>query len=168
MQVLQRVDDEAVVGEDRLPGEGPDQVRDEEGRDEEEQEQVLPAAAAEGDPVCDRVADDERECRRDACVLERPDELRAVVPDRVPVVPPRPGERVAEVDVARLQRLVGEIAERNDEERRQPQDARREQQVRREAPMSVEEAQACRLFGSDGSEAKPPILTAAPQAAPRR
>ena len=60
----QDVEDEAAVGEDRLPGERPDQVRDEERRDDREQEEVLPAAAAEGDPVDERVADDERDRRR--------------------------------------------------------------------------------------------------------
>ena len=48
---LEHVDDDALVGEDRLPGERPDQVGDEEGRDDEEEEQVLPAPAAERDPV---------------------------------------------------------------------------------------------------------------------
>ena len=79
VEVLERVDDEAVVGEDRLPGERPDQVRDEERRHDDQQQQVLPPAAAERDPVRDRVAEDEREQRRDAGVLDRADELRAVV-----------------------------------------------------------------------------------------
>ena len=42
-----------------------------------------------------------------------------VVGDRGLVVAERPGERVAEVDVPRLQRLVAEEPERDDEEHRQ-------------------------------------------------
>ena len=41
VQRPQRVGDEAVVSEDRLPGQRPDQVGDEERRDDREQEQVL-------------------------------------------------------------------------------------------------------------------------------
>ena len=75
VQMLERVNDEAVVREDGLPGQGSDQIRDEERRDDEQQQEVLPPAAAERDPVRDRVAQQEREQRRDSRVLERTDEL---------------------------------------------------------------------------------------------
>src|SRR5207247_10309540 len=47
VEMPERRRDEAAVREDRLPREGPDQVGDEEGPDDEEQEHVLPAPAAE-------------------------------------------------------------------------------------------------------------------------
>ena len=75
VQMLERVNDEPVVGEDGLPGERPDQVRDEERRHDEEQQEVLPPTAAERDPVRDGIAQHERKNGRDPCVLERTDEL---------------------------------------------------------------------------------------------
>ena len=59
VQVAEDRDDEAVILQDRLPGERPDEVRDEERRDDEQEQQVLPAPAAEGDPVREGVADEE-------------------------------------------------------------------------------------------------------------
>ena len=138
---LERVHDEAVVGEDRLPGERPDQVGDEEGRDDDQQQQVLPAAAAERDPVRDRVADHEREQRRDPRVLERADELGAVVRDRVPVVAPRPREGVSRrrscPTAATGRRGSPSGTRKKTAEEEQPG---REQQVRRQPAMPVEEA----------------------------
>ena len=139
VETLERIHDEPVVREDRLPGERPDQIGDEERRDDEKQQEVLPPSAAKGDPVGDGITDQQCEQRRDSRVLERADELGAVVPDRVPVVSPRPGERVPEVDVAGLQRLVREEAQRDEEEHREPRDAGREQQVRRQPTMAMEE-----------------------------
>ena len=64
-----------------------------------------------------------------------------VVPgERVPVVPELPPERVPEVERPLLQGLVGEEAERDDEEDRQPEQTRRQQKVRDEAAVTVEEA----------------------------
>src|SRR4029450_2385211 len=113
---------------------------DEERRDDAEQQEVLPPAAAERDPVRDGIAHDERERSRDPGVLERADEVAAIVADRVPVVAPGPGERVAEVDRPGLEGLVGEEAERQEEEDRQPRYPGREQQVRRQTAVTVEEA----------------------------
>src|SRR5207248_1941345 len=138
VQVAQRSDDEAVVGEDRLPRERADQVRDEEGRDDQQEEKVLPPAAAEGDPVGDRIADQERDRRREPGVLERAEELRLVVANRVPVVPPGPGERVAELDRPGLERLVSEKPERDEKENSQPEHTGRKEQVRRKPAMTME------------------------------
>src|SRR5205085_3440597 len=119
-----------------------DQVRDEERRDDEEQEQVPPAPTAERDPVRERIAEQQREHRRDPCVLERARELRAVPADRGAVVPPRPRERVADVEVARLERLVDEKPERDREEEGEVDQPRRKQEVRRQAAVAVQESQA--------------------------
>ena len=136
----ERPDDEALVRQDRLPRQRPDQVGDEERADDEEQQHVLPAAAAERDPVRERVADQQREDRRDAGIFERADELGVVVAKRVRVVVPGPVERIAEPEgVAGLERLVPEEPERGDEEQREPRQARREQEVRRQPAMPVEE-----------------------------
>ena len=62
------------------------------GGDHEQEEQVLPASAAERDPVRERVADRERRHGRDPRVLERADELRLVRRDGVAEVRPRPAE----------------------------------------------------------------------------
>src|SRR5205085_7001845 len=95
----------------------------------------------------DRVAQHEGENGRNSRVQDRALELAAVAADRVPVVAPSPGERVAEVDAPRLQRLVGEEAERDEEEDAQPEHPRREQQVGRQPTMAVEEAHSLRLLG---------------------
>jgi hypothetical protein len=142
VKVLQRADDESVVGENRLPGKRPNEIRHEERRDDEQQQQVLPAAAPERDPVCDGITEHEGEQRRDPGVLEGPDELRAVVAKGIPVVAPRPREGVTDVEVPRLQRLVCQKAERDHEEDAQPQDAGCEQQVRRQAAVPVEKFHA--------------------------
>ena len=134
----QGADDETVVGEDRLPGERPDQIRDKERRDDEEEQQVLPAPAAKRDPVRNRIADQERKHRCDARVFERADEVPFVVPDCVPVVPPGPAERVAEVERARFERLVSEKPEWDEEENGEPEHAGREQEVRRQPPMPMQ------------------------------
>ena len=76
---LERVHHEARVRQDRLPRQRADQVRDEERHDHEQQQRVPVAAAAERDHVRERVADQEREQRGQAGVLERADELLVVV-----------------------------------------------------------------------------------------
>ena len=114
----QHADDRPVVGEDRLPRDRPDQVGDEERRDDEDEEDVLPLPRPEGDPVRERVAERERQHGRDPRVPERPHELLAVVRERLAVVGELPGELVAREDPA-LQRLVGEEPER-DARRRPP------------------------------------------------
>ena len=53
-----------LVGEDELPGEDPDHERDEERQQHQEEQRRLVAPAVEGDPVGDRVHDDERDHRR--------------------------------------------------------------------------------------------------------
>ena len=93
----------AVVGEDRLPGDGPDQVGGEERRDHREQHHVPPSPRLEGDRVGERVGDQQREQRRRPGVLEGADELRVVERQRVAVVRPVPAEFEA-ADDARLER----------------------------------------------------------------
>jgi hypothetical protein len=98
VQVAQRLHDETLVGQDVLPGQRADQIRDEERRDDRQQQQVLPASAAECDPVRQRVADHEREHGRDPGVDERADQVLVVGLDRVPVVRELPRELEAEVE----------------------------------------------------------------------
>src|SRR6266567_3522356 len=143
--VAQDADHHALIGEDRLPRERPDQVGDEEGSDDEEQEQVLPASAAKRDPVGERIAEEKRQDRRDPRVLERADEVPAVVPNRIPVVPPGPGEGVADVEAPRFERLVREETEWDDEEEPEIEQPGRKQEVGREIPMTVQESHAYRL-----------------------
>jgi hypothetical protein len=64
-----------------------------------------------------------------------------VLRDRVDVVRELPRELVAEVERARLQRLVEEEPERREEEDREPREPRCQQQVRDDAAVPVEEAQ---------------------------
>ena len=142
---LHDADDESVVREDVLPGQRPDQVRDEERGDDEEQEQVLPAPAAERDPVGQRVRDEEREDRGDPRVLERADELLLVGAEGLRVVLPGPGERVPDAHRPLLQRRVPEVVERDDEEEEQEGDPRSQQQVRGQPAVSMEEAHASRV-----------------------
>ena len=133
------VEHEAVVREDRLPRDRPDEVRDEERRDHEDEEDVLPAPGAERDPVGERVAEEERDERRDPGVDERADQLLAVVRDGLGEVRERPRELEVRVDPG-LERLVGEVAEREDEEEEEPQHPGREQRERRGPAVAVEEA----------------------------
>ena len=58
--VLERAQDHAVVGQDLLPGQRPDDERREEGQDDEQQQDVLEPTAAVGDRPRDRVAEHER------------------------------------------------------------------------------------------------------------
>ena len=95
--------DGAFVGEDRLPGDGPDQVGGEERRDDREEHRVPPAPGLEGDRVGERIADQQRQQRRQAGVEEGADELRVVQRQRFAVVRPVPvNSRLA--DDARLER----------------------------------------------------------------
>ncbi len=96
-------------------------------------------ARPECDPVRERIAEEKRRDRRDSRVLERTDELCPVAADRVPVVPPRPGERVTDFEGARPQRLVRKEAEGNDEEEREIQQAGCKQEIRRQPSMPVQE-----------------------------
>ncbi len=77
-------DDRALVGEDVEPGERPDEVRDEEGRDDEEQEEVPPRPGPERDPVDERIREQQARDGRDPGVQERAHELLVVVADRRP------------------------------------------------------------------------------------
>ncbi len=75
---LQHVRHRAFVGEDRLPGDGPDQVGGEERRDDREQQRVSPSPGLERDHVGERVGDHQREQRRRPGVEEGADELGVV------------------------------------------------------------------------------------------
>src|SRR5207248_10610925 len=109
MDVGEQPDDEPVIGEDRLPGQRADEIGDEERRDDAQEQQVLPAATPERDPVRHGIADNERDQGGQAGVDERALELAAVALERAPVVAPLPGEVETEDDAPRLQRLVDEI-----------------------------------------------------------
>ena len=122
VDVLQEADDWALVREDVQPRERPDQVRDEERRDDREQEQVPPRARAERDPVHERVREQQRDDGRDARVQERAEELLAVVRERLREVRELPRELEVRED-PRLQRLVPEEAERDQEEQPEPERA---------------------------------------------
>ena len=68
------------------------------------------------------------------------DEPGVVALERVPVVAPGPVEGVPDVERARLEGLVPEEPQRDQEEDRKPGHARQEQQVGRQTSMAVEEA----------------------------
>ena len=123
----QGLDQRALVGEDRLPGERPDQVGGEEGGDDGEQDQALPAPGAEGDRVCERVGDRESQHRGDGAVCERAHELLAVGRERIAEVPERPVEDEAVLERAALERDDAHEEHRHDEEEAEPQRPRRQQ-----------------------------------------
>ena len=135
---MEKGNDDAVVGEDRLPREGPNQVRDEERRDHEQEEEVLPPPTAKRDPVRERVTDRERDRRRGPRVLERADELRLVGGDGVAEVPPRPAE-AEEREEPLLEGHLPEVVHRHDEEDEQPRHPRGEERIRRQPSAAMEE-----------------------------
>src|SRR5207247_9057535 len=98
--------------------------------------------------VRNRKPTDDRDHDRDRCILKRANEVAVVVPDRVPVIAPLPREGVAEVDRARLERLVAEEAQRDEEEDGEPEQPRRQEQVRPQPSMTMKEAHATRRSGS--------------------
>ena len=85
VQMLQQPDGRAAVVEDRLPGERADEERREEGQDDQAEQQVLEPAAPEGDDVGERVAERERHQRRGDGVVQRAQEMSAVVAQGVAV-----------------------------------------------------------------------------------
>ena len=138
--VLRAVQDPPVVGEDRLPGDGPDDVAREERQDDEQQQDVLPAPGLEGDEVRQRERDDQAQHGRRRRVAERALQLARVVRDRVRV--DGPVERLAEprVRVAGLQRDPQLVDDRDGEEHDEPQHAGRQQDVRQQgAPAAQRE-----------------------------
>ena len=131
------VHDEAVVGQDRLPGQGAHQEAGEERRDHQHQHEVLPPAGLERDGVGQRVGEQQREHgrqrRRTAATAGTAPGTSA---SASPVVRERPGHRVAG-----LERAVGVVERRGDqldgrhhEEDDQPEHARQQQQVARLGP----------------------------------
>ena len=155
VDVAQDPDDRPLVGKDVEPRERPHEIGDEERRDDDEQEEVPPRPGAEGDPVDERVREDEACDRRDPRVDERANELLSI-----PAVGVRAQcvheirELPAEMEVRKdpgLQRLIAEKPHRHQKEDREPEHPWREQQVGREAPMAVEERSHRRnlvLFGA--------------------
>ena len=131
-------DDRPLVGQDVQPRERPHEIRDEERRNDEQQEEVAPRACPERDPVDERIREDETRDRRDACVHERAHELLVVVADPVREVRELPRELEVREEPG-LEGLVAQECERDQEEDRQPEDPRREQEIGRDAPVSVEE-----------------------------
>ena len=146
------------------PGEHPHQVVDPEGEDQEQEHDPAPAAGVAGGEVGDRVADQEREPERDRDEDERAhedcEELLAVpdVLERLEHVADVPVERIPERDRLRERVLVPEgdgyhRIEGEQEEDRQPEDARE-----REQPPGP-----ARCHGSAGLELRPglvPVLLA--------
>ncbi len=126
-EAAKRLDRRALIGEDRLPGERPDQVGGEEGRDHREQQQPLPAPDPEGDRVGKRVGDRQREDGGDGAVGERAPELLSVGRDRVGEVAERPVEDEAVLDRAALERDDAHEEHGHDEEDDEPERARRRQ-----------------------------------------
>ncbi len=92
MQVSEKTDDRPLVREDVQPGERSHEVRDEERSDDEEEEQVPPRTCPEGDPVHQRIRQNQTGDRRDTRVHERPYELLVVVADPVREVGELPRE----------------------------------------------------------------------------
>ena len=133
VQRLQDVHHEAVVGQDRLPGQRAHQEAGEERRDHHHQHEVLPAAGLERDRVGERVGQQQRETGRHAGVQQGPQERRLERLQRVPVVRERPGHRVAGVEraVGVVERRGDQLDRRDEEEHDQPEHAGQQQPVAR-------------------------------------
>ena len=123
-------EDDAVVRQDDLPRDGPQQEAREERRDDHEQQQVLVGAAAERDGVGQREPERERQDRGQPAVHDRPADPRPVLLERLRVDPPVPALLEAVVDVPGPQRDQEHLDRRVDVEDGQEQQARREQRVR--------------------------------------
>ena len=130
--VAQALDHPAGVGEDQLPRHRPQHIGREERQDDQQQDQVLVATGLEGGEVREREADDQAQHGRRRGVADRADELDVVVLDRVRVGAEGPVERVAGLRVARLQRHVDLVDQREREEHDQPQQPRPEEQPGKE------------------------------------
>ena len=136
VQELQRGDHPALVGQDLLPGDGPQQEADEERRDHQHQQQVAPPPGLERDRVGQRVGDGERQHGGDERVQERAAERRGVLAERLGVVGERERLRVdADLGALRpgLRGRREQRDERHEEEDRQPGHAGQQQEVRRAA-----------------------------------
>ena len=132
--VLERAEEDPVVGQDDLPGDRAEQEAREERRDDQEQQQVLVAAAAERDRVGEREAEGEGEDRGQPAVHDRAGDPRPVLGDRLRVDAPVPGLREPVLDVPGPQRHEEHLEGRVDEEDGQPQQAGQEQRVRGDGP----------------------------------
>ena len=109
VEITQEPDHRALVGEDVQPGERANEVRDEERGDDAEEEEVPPRPGPEGDPVDERVREQERSRGRDTGIEERTEELLTVFGERVGEVRELPREFEVPVTTG-LQRLVPEEA----------------------------------------------------------
>ncbi len=125
---LQHAHHRAVVGEDRLPGEGPDQVGGEERGHHREQHRVAPAPRLEGDRVGQRVAERQRERGREPRVDEGAHELGVVERERIGVVGPVPVE-VEAAEGTRVQRQLPHVVQGDYEEEDQPDRPRHKQEI---------------------------------------
>ncbi len=137
-QRLHRVDDPAVVGEDRLPGHGPHDEAREERQDDQQQHEVAPAPRLERHEVGEREGDDQAQHRRRARVDQRAHELIDVLRHGVGVDAPVPRLREAVVRVARLQRHPELGDDRDRVEERQPDQARRDEQDRQQGTAAAQ------------------------------
>ena len=135
-----------------------DEVRDEEGCDDEEQEEVSPGPP-ERDPVHERVGEQERRGRRDHRVEERAEKLLSVVGERIREVRELPGELEVPVRPG-LERLVAEESERDQEEEARAMPSPAQQEVRREPGMLVEERAHATLWDDVDLAATGPSPTA--------
>ena len=128
-RVLQRPEDRALVTQQDLPADRADQEAGEERRDDEEQDQVLVAAAPERDRVGDREPDEQAQDRRDPAVEDRVEELLPEGLEPLAIGVERPGDREPFLDGARRDRVREHLDRRDDEEEDQEQQARRQQDV---------------------------------------
>ena len=135
---LEDVEDGAVVGEDRLPGDRADQVGGEEGCHHREQQEQLVLPGPQRDRVRERVGDQQRDQGRDRRVDERAHQLLGVARERVGVVRDLErrrearGERDALVEGQRPHEVHGD-----DEEQGQPDAPGQQQPVRGQAPAEA-------------------------------
>ena len=123
----------SVVGEERLPGDGPQQEAGEEGDHHQPEQQVAPAPDLEGDEVGQRVGQQDADDRGHARVAERSPQVLTEVGEGLREVAPLPGE----VDLAAAarpglgERDLEQGGEGDEEEEVDEDQGGRGQQVRR-------------------------------------
>ena len=165
------LDHPAAVGQDQLPGHRPQHVGREERQDDQQQDQVLVAAGLERREVGEREADDQAQHGRRRGVADRADELDVVVLDRLRVGAEGPVERVAGLGVARLQRHVDLVDQRDREEHDQPQQPRPEeepgQQLAAPAQRQPEHQPTASIATRPSPSPWPPASSARPSARAR-
>ena len=137
--------DHAVVAEDHLPGEHPQQVAGQERRDQQEQEDVLALRPGEREEVRQRIRERDGDDRDDQRHLHRLPEQAQVERAVEEVVPRLEREPL----LARIERVDVEAVERDDRDRREEEDAEPGQrQAEQGRSREVEPAPTGRRRGS--------------------